>query len=282
MGNDIPPEIYNFCAGSGALPSTLLVMPDYQNITDIGGNTYFSVSNTGGGDMHWTAQVDPASPWLHITSGSSGINNDNILVNCEANTGLPRTGYILITADSATLNSPDTVEIRQDMPVDLLLQDVQVEVNQTEFYKARNSITTSGDDTYFVVEGDGEIGGEVALDAGNEINIYPGFEVKTGSDFAAEIDPALNEQDNLSSAGNNKFMSLSTDPAVSGILRLSLNIKEDDRAFVKIFDINQRLVYENKDARAENSIDLSNRHKGLYTVKAWWRDQVFTGRISVK
>jgi uncharacterized repeat protein (TIGR02543 family) len=104
-----PPNYLAIAAAS--TNNTLDVTPDYRLVNSFDGITTFSVSNSGGGTMNWTAVSN--SNWLTITSGSSGINVGFITVGYTANnTGVPRIGEIIITAGGAT-GSPKMVEVRQ-------------------------------------------------------------------------------------------------------------------------------------------------------------------------
>jgi hypothetical protein len=49
----------------------LAVTPDSQNVPATAGSTTFNVSNTGNGDMVWTAEVASGSSWLSISTGSN-------------------------------------------------------------------------------------------------------------------------------------------------------------------------------------------------------------------
>ncbi len=91
----------------------LYVSPDNQSIGFAGGTALYSVTNTGGGSMAWTAVVTTGSSWLRITSGSSGSNSGTIAVSADPNPDNSiRTGVVTITATGAT-GSPKTVTLVQ-------------------------------------------------------------------------------------------------------------------------------------------------------------------------
>ncbi|OFY50347.1 MAG: hypothetical protein A2X22_07085 [Bacteroidetes bacterium GWF2_49_14] len=97
----------------------LMVSPDNQNVDFPGSTTSFTVSNTGGGAMGWTATVTVGAAWLHITSGSSGSNSGTIQATADANPdNAIRTGVITVTAAGAS-GSPRTVNVVQaaNLPV---------------------------------------------------------------------------------------------------------------------------------------------------------------------
>lgn len=105
---------------------TLLVTPDFVNVSKTAGTGVFNVSNTSGGTMPWTAASNVS--WLRISSGDSGTNSGTIAFSYEANSGSPRTGIITVTAPGA-LGSPKTVEVRQEIGVgvDDLLTGIPVD-----------------------------------------------------------------------------------------------------------------------------------------------------------
>jgi len=69
-----------------------------------------NVKNLNQGTMNWTATAN--NSWIKIQSGSSGINNGIVTLDCDNNPGSARTGIITIRA-SKTLNSPQTFHINQ-------------------------------------------------------------------------------------------------------------------------------------------------------------------------
>lgn len=91
----------------------LSVTPASRNVAASAGSTTFSVSNTGGGTMAWSAAVTAGGAWLRITAGGSGTNAGTITVAYDANPGAAsRTGTITVTAPGAT-GSPVSVNVTQ-------------------------------------------------------------------------------------------------------------------------------------------------------------------------
>ena len=104
----------------------LLVNPDFRTVTMTAGTTTFSVSNTAGGTMNWTASSN--SVWATITSGSSGTNSGTINISYQANSGVARTATITVTSTGAT-GSPKSVEVRQDQYTDV--RDLDLGIPET-------------------------------------------------------------------------------------------------------------------------------------------------------
>jgi uncharacterized protein (TIGR02145 family) len=97
-------------------PPVLSLNPSIRNVSSDSGTTTFSVSNTGGGTMNWSAAVISGGNWLSISSGNSGSNTGAISCQYSQNTGaISRTGKIRISATGAA-NSPIDVTVTQVAP----------------------------------------------------------------------------------------------------------------------------------------------------------------------
>jgi M6 family metalloprotease-like protein len=88
--------------------------PQNQNLSSETGTTSFSVTNTGGGQMAWTATVTPGSSWAQITEGTDGVNNGSILVSVDANTGSTSRTAIITVAAANTSTETKTLTITQE------------------------------------------------------------------------------------------------------------------------------------------------------------------------
>jgi len=109
--NNTPQEVTVTQAG-GTLPH-IAVTPPNQNVPASSGDTTFSVSNTGGGTLNWTASVVEGSSWLSIPPGDhTGTDSGTIQVHYEENSGAARVGKIQITAPGAD-NTPQDVTVTQ-------------------------------------------------------------------------------------------------------------------------------------------------------------------------
>ncbi len=84
-----------------------------------------------------------------------------------------------------TITKPNYIPYKTLVPVDLVLQNVTVEMNDTNDYMAFNSITAAGNNTYFVIKGNGSNGGNVTMKTENYISLFPGFEAQKGCIFQA-------------------------------------------------------------------------------------------------
>ncbi|GMW02722.1 MAG: hypothetical protein AMXMBFR84_38580 [Candidatus Hydrogenedentota bacterium] len=91
----------------------LNVSPSNQNVAATANSTSFSVTNTGGGTMNWSAAVLTGGSFLSIPSGGSGTNSGTINVDVTENsTTSPRVGTIRVTSPEA-VNSPIDVSVTQ-------------------------------------------------------------------------------------------------------------------------------------------------------------------------
>jgi len=113
--------------------SKLGVKPDSREVSREAGSTTFSVSNTGGGAMDWTASE--SCDWLSL-SGTSGTNSGTITAKYEENTGSERPCKITVKAEGA-LDSPKTVTVTQAGTKPYL----SVEPNTREVGSGSGSIT---------------------------------------------------------------------------------------------------------------------------------------------
>jgi len=96
-----------------ANPPVLDVLPATRSFDYTTNSTTFEVTNTGGGNMSWTAAVTAGSSWVHVTSGSSGNNTGTISVSLDANPdNAERTGILTVTSAGVT-GSPKTVTVIQ-------------------------------------------------------------------------------------------------------------------------------------------------------------------------
>lgn len=99
----------------------LSVTPQEIDIGPAGGNTTFTVQNTGTGTMLWTAAIQSGADFVTVNSGASGTNTGVVGLTVKENsTGLSRTATVLVNAPEAG-NNPVTVTLRQ-APSDNLLQ----------------------------------------------------------------------------------------------------------------------------------------------------------------
>ena len=91
--------------------ASLSIAPPSQSVGAAAGTTTFSVTNTGGGAMAYTASE--LESWLSISSGGSGTNGGTITVSYDANIGTTaRTGTVKVTA-SGSHGSPANVTVIQ-------------------------------------------------------------------------------------------------------------------------------------------------------------------------
>jgi len=100
------------CPPVPATPS-LSVSPDMRNVSQGAGTTTFSVGNSGGGTMNWSASVTTGASWLQITSGASGVNAGTVSLSYSANPSTSaRTGTVTVSAPGAT-GSPRSINVVQ-------------------------------------------------------------------------------------------------------------------------------------------------------------------------
>jgi hypothetical protein len=74
------------------------------------GDTLFHISNLGGSDMFWT--LTESSPWFEV-GPATGVNDSDVILAYQANSGPSRTDSIRLDAPAAR-NSPQYIVIKQD------------------------------------------------------------------------------------------------------------------------------------------------------------------------
>jgi hypothetical protein len=185
-------------------PSALLVDPTNRDVENVAGTTSFSVSNTGDGEMPWSAKVSDGA-WLSIKSGSSGDGAGTITCAFDANTSTSvRTGKILVTATGAT-GSPQEVTVKQ--------------AGQKEWTISGNVKTSSAVVSGVKIAFSGSGGGETTTDSsGNyKINVPDGYSgaatpSKTGFTFKpasrdySKVTASKIDEDYIASDGGNPIL----------------------------------------------------------------------------
>jgi len=259
----------------------LSVTPQSRNVSATSGNTIFIVENAGSDTISWTAAVNaPDSSWVTITDGNTGTDNDTIFVSYQSNLSDERTGKIIVTA-TGIANSPDTVEITQAMPVDLLLQNITIDTGQTEIYKASNTITAAGNSTYFIVEADANSGGNATFNAGFGITLDDGFDAKVGSLFEATIDTNMKKAE-AEVEESEKQMVIFPEPGQDGVFILRLKMEEGEKALLEVEDAAGKIIYTNDRTGVVKMIDLSSHPKGVYIVKMWCEERLFVEELTLE
>ena len=90
----------------------MAIAPATRTISAEAASTTFNVSNVGGGNLDWTAEVTGGSNWAHITGGVNGNNDGNITVEVDANNGETRTATIRVISAGADTK---TISLTQDI-----------------------------------------------------------------------------------------------------------------------------------------------------------------------
>jgi hypothetical protein len=114
-------------------------------------------------------------------------------------------GFGILNSDWSHTHSYDTLKkfIRENIVWSVFQNDtIKTDTTRNGWWK--DTIVVAGNSTYFVIEGNGSNGGNTTMRAGEEITLYPGFEVQEGGNFEAIILPSL--QVNFSSSIKSKHL----------------------------------------------------------------------------
>jgi hypothetical protein len=76
-------------------------------------------------------------------------------------------------------------------PTHLVLKNITVGIDKSIGYQASDTITAAGESSYFTIEGNDWIGGNVRMSAGDIIYLKPGFHAQKGCYFHTSIDKLL-------------------------------------------------------------------------------------------
>lgn len=99
-------------APGGDAPA-LSITPGSRAVTSAVGSTSFNVSNTGGGNISWTASVRPGADWATISNGATGLNAGVITVSYDANNQpVSRTATIRVTPNASGLSPIDVTVVQ--------------------------------------------------------------------------------------------------------------------------------------------------------------------------
>ena len=138
-----------------------------------------------------------------------------------------------------TITKPNYIPYKTLAPIDLALQDVTVEMDDTNNYVASNSITAAGNSTYFVIEGNGSDGSNVTMEAGNYISLLPGFEAQEGCFFNAYIDNLGLSDERITEPLAFDYRSDNTTETTSDSTAVELSSKETKESIPKVFSCAQ-------------------------------------------
>ncbi len=197
--NDFVTHIDDLAIGINAVPDKPLITEierDQQSL-----ELSFIAGGASGYKVYYDTDPNPPYNGTGADQGNSPIDvgsSMNITL-----TGLSSTSayYFAVKAYNNTGESVYSSEVSV-LPADLVLQNITVEIDETETYQAFRSITSAGDNTYFVIEGNGSTGGNVTMFTstslmGNYISLLPGFDAQEGCSFDAYIgNPILSDENN--------------------------------------------------------------------------------------
>lgn len=127
----------------------LTILPSRRTVSAQEGVTTFSVSNSGDGDMDWSAYTGDS--WLMLAGGHTGTNSGTITVAYANNSGGPsRTGTVTVNAPGAE-NSPQVLLVTQSHETSLagILHHFEFStISSPQEINDSFSITVTAEDVY--------------------------------------------------------------------------------------------------------------------------------------
>ncbi len=166
--------------------------------TGIAAGTYFAEEYIA------DATIDFSTPFAwYEGKGLSGANPNNgnyyLIKNDNGSSIYFKTWFYYIKNDEIgnsieqwVPDDPYNINTRNYVaapPESLKLKNMVVNIDESKNYRANNYIVVAGNDSYFVVEGNGTGGGNSILKAGISITLSSGFNAKAGSCFHSYIEP---------------------------------------------------------------------------------------------
>jgi len=267
----------------------LQITPDFQDVPDTANSTSFNVDNTGTGLMNWTAHVPLMySSWLSITGGSAGTNAGTIDLDYEINTGAARTGKVVVAGNGA-LNSPDTVEVRQEQAQYYIVvpSNTLVSGDDTCIYGIRTITIPDIGGSYIVSDGS-----FLTLKAGDSIKILNDFHAEEGSFFHAYISdvpctvlrqPSIVDAVDVgieTTQNENLVFNVYPNPTSGDITLELITGSCEQNLYIEIYDILGEPIY-NEMIFIENrlKLNMSGIPPGIYFVKVICGDEIFVEKI---
>ena len=138
---DALPASVTVCVTQGALPPILVVEPDSLSLGNVAWEATFSIRNDGGGNMEWTLTEN--AHWFSLNP-TSGVNDAEITITYDRNSGDEREEEITVNAPDASPNSA-VVKVAQDSRHGSLQTVDPDHARQDEFL----TVTITGRGTHF-------------------------------------------------------------------------------------------------------------------------------------
>ena len=176
-------------------------------------------------------------------------------------------------------------------PINISLQNKQIENNQSNSYLADNNINISDGPTTFKAKN----GSDIALYAGNNISINGVFEIELGAKLT--IDNKICEPSGLSKSAEvlnsefpdktNQLNSINSENELliniipnpnSGYFRIIKNYNAKINS-IEILDISGKLLYKLFSDQNEVFIDISDQPDGMHLIKLHLENQVIVKEI---
>lgn len=266
------------------------------NSTDV--ETYVAVSLNGGLNWEDFRVSDVSFTPTPIPNLAPGYFGDYLSISARDGIVYPvwtdnRTG------EAKAYVSPFVIGCLED----IVVQDVIIDLLESESYMASNTVTFAGSGTTVIVEGDGTLGGHVGASAGGAITFGEGFHAKTGAEVhsllvgCVQMPTASNNPDTtvVDTTSQRVFRLLPS--SVEGHLAIYPNPnhgqfhiqlkdqwQEKESVYVYVVDLMGKLLYQYHGGSIGETltVNLGNIPQGVYLVKATQGDQKVQSKILIR
>ena len=217
-------------------------VPDKPLITGIERNQQslelsFIAGGASGYKVYYDTDPNPPYNGIGADQGNSPIDvggSMNIALTGLASTN---TYYLAVKAYNNTGESVYSNEV--SALADLILQNITVEIDSTKHYATSNSITAAGNNTYFLIKGNGSNGGNVTMQAGNLISLLAGFEAREGCTFDAYTNNPILSDEKITGPLAFDYRSDSTTGTSSDSTAVELSSEETKETIPTVFSCAQ-------------------------------------------
>lgn len=295
LTNSIFPFVYSFACQTGSYEQSECFAETWIR-TDNGAVTFYGSSV----NSQWTPD-DILEKELIEAKFDNSLHQVCPMFN-QARTGLINAhfgGYGSVTSGSSGLTYLEQYNLFGDpsiststyCPSNITLQNIQIENNQSNSYQADNNITVAGSGTTFKAKS----GSDVTLYAGNEITLNSGFEIELGATLTLDNKPCETSGTTKSAAIKNSESEneVSDLLLVDDIVNISIKVipNPNPGSFkvvssntegvknIEIYDLSGKVIYGSPTTQNETEINISDQPNGLYLLKLFINDQVFTEKI---
>jgi hypothetical protein len=277
-----------------------VIFYDDRNVEGAQVEVFVAISQDGGDTWSDFRVSDVAFTPTPIAGLAAGYMGDYLGITARNNIIYPvwtdnRTGDALTYCSPFVIGCIDNITLQND----------QIEIGESVSYQANNTIIVAGNNSTYVVDGNGSDGGRLVLTVGESLTLLPGFSAELGSEFVATIgscegitaalkSATVDANDNsdkiYSNTENNEiqsfFMKVYPNPN-SGLFNIDFQLqdfKNNNRLYFNVTDLMGKSYLTHNIGNQNNiSLDISDLIPGVYILNLYSESNlVETQKILIK